>query len=112
MALVSEIEALARSTVGDRWRLWLSGGVLLILLTLVILAVNVAVQYALTQISANRAIVIYLFELVVTAISAWLLADEVLELQEWCGGIMIVVAGLLSDRLGHAPPGDALEVRY
>ena len=86
--------------------------VLLILLTLVILAVNVAVQFGLTQISANRAIVIYLFELVVTAISAWLLADEVLEAQEWCGGIMIVAAGLLSDRLGHAPPGDALEVRY
>ncbi len=103
--------------------LWTSAGVqalvpprdaavLLILLTLVILAVNVAVQFGLTQISANRAIVIYLFELVVTAISAWLLADEVLEAQEWCGGIMIVAAGLLSDRLGHAPPGDALEIRY
>jgi drug/metabolite transporter (DMT)-like permease len=84
--------------------------VLLVLLTLVILAVNVAVQYGLTQISANRAIVIYLFELVVTAIAAWLLADEVLELQEWCGGIMIIAAGLLSDRLGQMPPNRALEV--
>ena len=78
---------------------------LLTILAVVILAVNFAVQYGLTRISANRAIVIYLFELVVTAVSAWLLAGEVLSLKEWCGGIMIVAAGLLSDRLGSAPPG-------
>ncbi len=76
---------------------------LLSLLAVVLLAVNLAVQYGLSHISANRAIVIYLFELVVTAIAAWLLADEVLTLKEWCGGIMIVAAGLLSDRLAHAP---------
>jgi drug/metabolite transporter (DMT)-like permease len=73
--------------------------VLLAVLAVVLLAVNVAVQYGLTHISANRAIVIYLFELVVTAISAWLLAGEVLTAREWIGGIMIVAAGLLSDRL-------------
>ena len=78
---------------------------MLALLVLVIFAVNIAVQYGLTHISANRAIVIYLFELVVTAISAWLLAGEVLELREWIGGSMIVAAGLLSDRLGHQPAG-------
>jgi len=65
----------------------------------VILAVNFAAQYGLTKISANRAIVIYLFELVVTAISTWLLADEALSLKEWCGGAMIIAAALLSDRL-------------
>ena len=69
---------------------------LLFLLAGVILSVNIAVQYGLSRISANRAIVIYLFELVVTAISAWLLADELLTLREWCGGAMIVGAGLLS----------------
>ncbi len=62
-------------------------------------------QYGLTHISANRAIVIYLFELVVTAVAAWLLADEVLTLKEWCGGILIVAAGLLSDRMGSTPAG-------
>jgi len=80
---------------------------LLSLLALVILAVNLAVQYGLTHISANRAIVIYLFELVVTATSGWLLANEVLTLREWCGGIMIVTAGLLSDRLGQSPADEA-----
>lgn len=76
---------------------------LLSLLAVVLLAVNLAVQYGLSHVCANRAIVIYLFELVVTAVAAWLLADEVLTLKEWCGGIMIVAAGLLSDRLAHAP---------
>ena len=78
---------------------------MLTLLALVIFAVNFAVQYGLTHISANRAIVIYLFELVVTAISAWLLPAKVLELREWIGGSMIVAAGLLSDRLGRQPAG-------
>jgi drug/metabolite transporter (DMT)-like permease len=85
------------------WAQVLDQAVLLVLLSVVILSVNVAVQYGLTRISANRAIVIYLFELVVTAISAWLLADELLTLKEWCGGAMIIVAGLLSDRLGTLP---------
>lgn len=76
---------------------------LLLLLSVVILAVNIAVQHGLTNISANRAIVIYLFELVVTAVAAWLLAGEVLTLQEWCGGLLIVAAGLLSGRMVDAP---------
>lgn len=76
----------------------------LLLLAVVILGVNVAVQYGLTQIAANRAIVIYLFELVVTALSAWLLAGETLTLNEWVGGALIIVAGVLSERLGGAPP--------
>lgn len=80
---------------------------LLALLSVVILSVNVAVQHGLTHVSANRAIVIYLFELVVTAIAAWLLADELLTLKEWCGGAMIIVAGLLSDRLGTVPKAEA-----
>ncbi len=91
---------------GDVWVPVLDQALLLMILTVVILAVNFAVQYGLTRISANRAIVIYLFELVVTAVAAWLLADEVLSLKEWCGGIMIVAAGLLSDRLGSSPRGE------
>jgi drug/metabolite transporter (DMT)-like permease len=79
---------------------------LLCTLAVVLFAVNLAVQYGLTHISANRAVVIYLFELVVTALSAWLLAGEVLTLREWCGGLIIIVAGLLSDNLG-GPPAEA-----
>jgi drug/metabolite transporter (DMT)-like permease len=71
---------------------------MLIMLAVVLVAVNVAVQHGLAGIPANRAIVIYLFELVVTAVSAWLLAGEVMSLKDWIGGAMIVVAGLSSGR--------------
>lgn len=80
---------------------------LLGILAVVILAVNLAVQHGLTHISANRAIVIYLFELVVTALSAWLLAGELLTFREWCGGLIIVVAGLLSENVGGGSPAGA-----
>lgn len=76
--------------------------VLLCALGIVIFAVNIAVQHGLAHVPANRAVVIYLFELVVTAFSAWLLTGEVLETHEWIGGSMIVAAGLLSDRLGRS----------
>ena len=88
------------------WVQVLDQAFLLSILALVLLSVNFAVQYGLTRISANRAIIIYLFELVVTAVAAWLLADEALTLKEWCGGAMIVAAGLLSDRLGSPPARD------
>ena len=82
------------------WGRIVDQAVLLSLLAVVLLAVNFAVQYGLAGVSANRAIVIYLFELVVTAIAAWLLAGEALTLREWCGGGMIIAAGLLSERVG------------
>ena len=77
---------------------------LLTVLAVVLLSVNVAVQYGLTRIVANRASVIYLFELVVTALSAWLLAGEVLTLNEWCGGALIIAAGVMSERIGGTCP--------
>jgi drug/metabolite transporter (DMT)-like permease len=89
----------ANATTGIRARME-EQGLLLLVLAIVLLSVNLAVQYGLTRVSANRAIVIYLFELVVTAVSAWLLVDELLSLREWCGGAMIVGAGLMSGRCG------------
>lgn len=94
---------LASEPAGSIWPPVVREMHLLLLLSVVILAVNIAVQHGLTNISANRAIVIYLFELVVTAVAAWLLAGEVLTLQEWCGGLLIVAAGLLSGRMADPP---------
>ncbi len=87
------------------WVRVLDHALLLSVLVLVLLSVNFAVAYGLTHVSANRAIVIYLFELVITAVSAWLLAGEALSIKDWCGGGMIVAAGLLSDRLAPAGAG-------
>jgi drug/metabolite transporter (DMT)-like permease len=96
---------LAIPSVDGPWAPTFDNVLLLAVLAVVLLAVNVAVQYGLTHMSANRAIVIYLFEIVVTALSAWLLAGEVLTAREWVGGIMIIGAGLLSDRLADGRAG-------
>lgn len=72
---------------------------LLAIMGMVILAVNMVMQYGLTHTPANRAIVILLFELVVAAISSYFLAGEAMRSQEWIGGGMIVAASLLSGKM-------------
>lgn len=67
----------------------------------ILLAIHLVVQYGLTHVTASRAIVIFLFELVVAAVSSWLLAGETMGPREWAGGALIVAAGLFSGRLGH-----------
>ncbi|SAK64322.1 multidrug DMT transporter permease [Caballeronia fortuita] len=57
---------------------------------------NMIVQLGLARVPANRASIIMLFELVVTALSAWLFAGEVPGPREWAGGACIVVACVLS----------------
>jgi drug/metabolite transporter (DMT)-like permease len=69
----------------------------------VLLAVNLVVQHGLTHTPANRAIVIFLFELVVAALSSWLLAGEAMGPGEWIGGAMIVGASLFSGRMEEPP---------
>jgi drug/metabolite transporter (DMT)-like permease len=73
----------------------------LVFVGVVILGVNVAVQFGLTHTPANQAVVILLFELVVAAIGAYWLAGETMELKEWIGGAMIVASSLFSGKLGE-----------
>lgn len=68
-------------------------------ITLALLLATFTVQYGLAHSPANRAVVILLFELVVAALSSRYLAGEVMDMREWIGGAMIVVATLLSLRL-------------
>lgn len=72
------------------WFLWLVG--------LVLCAVSFAVQYGLTYLPANQAIVLFLSELVFAAISSYLLAGEEMELREVIGAVLIVSASLLSGK--------------
>jgi drug/metabolite transporter (DMT)-like permease len=73
---------------------------------------NVLVQIGLAKVPANRASIIMLFELVVTALSAWLLAGETPGPREWAGGACIVAACMLSSWVHRAqnetahPPSD------
>ncbi|MBK6630306.1 MAG: DMT family transporter [Betaproteobacteria bacterium] len=81
---------------------WLVG-----VIGIVLLATNFFVQFGLTHTPANRAIVIFLFELVVAALASWLLAGEVMTLKEWIGGVMIVAASLFSGKLEAREPHPA-----
>jgi drug/metabolite transporter (DMT)-like permease len=72
---------------------------------------NMLVQYGLSRVPANRASIIMLFELVVTALSAWLFAGEIPGSREWTGGACIVLASALSSwvhRTKSAPPDPAV----
>lgn len=71
---------------------------LLVGVALAIASMTYAVQYGLARVPANQAIVIFLSELVVAAISAYFLSDERMGPQEWVGAAMIITASLFS---GH-----------
>ncbi len=78
---------------------WLVGAIAVVLVTM-----SLALQYGLSRMPANRAIVILLFELVVAAIAAWFLAGETMRVQDWIGGALIVAATLASEfRTGVRP---------
>jgi drug/metabolite transporter (DMT)-like permease len=81
----------------------LARAVLLVLVLGVLLGVNnMLVQYGLARVPANRASIIMLFEIVVTALSSWLLAGETPGPREWAGGACIVLASLLSSWVHRA----------
>jgi drug/metabolite transporter (DMT)-like permease len=82
-----------RSITGTQWLLMVSMGAILAMTTWL-------VQYGLTHTPATRASVIFMFELVVAAISSYLLAGEEMTLREWTGGALIVAAALYSGHLG------------
>ena len=72
---------------------------LLALIGLVLCATSISVQYGLTHLPANQAIVLFLSELVFAAISAYFLAGEEMGLREFIGATLIVTASLLSGRI-------------
>ncbi|KWF12193.1 DMT family transporter [Burkholderia pseudomultivorans] len=65
---------------------------------------NLLVQYGLARVPANRASIIMLFEIVITALSAWVFAHELPSAREWAGGACIVLATLLSSRVHRSAP--------
>lgn len=54
------------------------------------------VQYGVTHMPVYRSAVILLFEIVIVAISAQFLTDEVILTREWIGGMLIIAAALES----------------
>ena len=83
--------ALARLS-GGLWLLAVGIGLSVFLITL-------GVQYGLARVSASRAGVLFLLELVVVAASAWWLLGETLAPLEWLGAALIVAASLFAGKL-------------
>lgn len=90
--------------------LWWQGGweisgiaaqswLILCLLGIALCACSFAVQYGVTHMPANRATLLFLFELVVAAIASYFLAHEEMGLREWIGAVLIISATLLSGKL-------------
>lgn len=88
------LPSLATIGVGN-WLLMAIMGVLLA-------ATTWLVQLGVTHTPANRAAIIFMFELVVAAVSSYFLAGEAMTLREWMGGTMIIVAALFSGQMESA----------
>ncbi len=68
----------------------------MLMIALLLISATVLVQYGVTKITAVRASILFMFELVVAAIAAYYLANETMALNEWIGGALIVAAALYS----------------
>jgi drug/metabolite transporter (DMT)-like permease len=73
--------------------------ILMAVMGLLLLATTWLVQFGVTHTPANRAAVIFMFELVVAAVSSYLLAGEEMTVREWVGGAMIIAAAIYSGRV-------------
>ena len=69
----------------------------IILLGLFVMALaNVAVVYGVSHMPVHRSAIILLFEVVVSAISSIILTDEIIQLHEWTGGLLVILAAYLT----------------
>ena len=73
--------------------------VLVLLVALAVCATSFTAQYGLTNLPANQAIVLFMFELAVAAVSSYLLAGEEMDAREILGAALIVAATLLSGKI-------------
>ena len=69
---------------------------IMLLIALSIMAATLFVQYGVTKITATRASVLFLFELVVAAVAAHYLTNEVMTSSEWLGGGLILAAAVFA----------------
>ena len=73
---------------------------MMLMIALLLVAATMLVQFGVTQLTAVRASVLFLFELVVAAIASYYLVHEAMTLNEWSGGLLII-ASALTAALNH-----------
>ncbi len=66
---------------------------------LLIVIMTVTVMYGVSNMPVQRSAIILLFEIIVAAVSANLLTNEVVLIREWVGGILILTAGYFSSKI-------------
>lgn len=76
---------------------------LLALIGIVLGATSFIVQYGVSNLPANQAIILLLSELVFAAIAAYFLAGEEMSVREWVGAALIISASLLSGKVYTEP---------
>ena len=81
-------ETITSSTDVMVWAWLLGAGVMTLM--------NIAVVYGVTHMPVHRSAIILLFEIVVGAVSSLLLTDEVIQLREWIGGGLVILAAYLT----------------
>jgi drug/metabolite transporter (DMT)-like permease len=79
-------------TTGQAW-------LLLALLGTTLLATSIISQHGVSLLPASQTMTLMLLELVFAALSAYWLAGESMNLQEWLGGALIAAASLLSGKM-------------
>ncbi len=72
---------------------------MMVLIGVLLFATSFAVQYGVTHLPANRAMLLFLFELVIAAVAAYFLAEEAMALRDWVGAALIISASLMSGKL-------------
>tara|TARA_B100001175_G_scaffold278352_1_gene254902 strand:+ start:9747 stop:10499 length:753 start_codon:yes stop_codon:yes gene_type:complete len=72
--------------------------VILFLLGLALLITTMVVQLGLTMIEAVKASPIFLFEIIVVGVSGYYLANEMLSVKDFLGGIFIILGVLISSK--------------
>jgi drug/metabolite transporter (DMT)-like permease len=87
----------SRVSAADAVHVTLANAALVAGIAAVLFVMSLALQYGLSRMPANRAIVILLFELVVAAIAAYFLAGETMHARDWIGGALIVAATIASE---------------
>lgn len=104
-ALLTAPLLLWQSGIAQQWAVIdLSNAILLLLLGVTLFSTSFAVQYGVTHLPANRAILLFLFELIAAAAAAYFLAGEAMEWRDYLGALLIVSASLLSGKLYSTEP--------
>ena len=78
------------------WDLALANAPIVLGIGATLVGAGLALQYGLSRLPANRAVVILLSELAVAAIASYFIAGESLRVRDWIGGALIVTATLVS----------------